>query len=92
MKLFNDSYSIKPHISLIRARNRGDETYLDGYVWTEFGAVGVYSQGSDKSVRASHLQFAYKGRVYVRRFNKRFSERGLVTKAKEFAKEISEAL
>jgi hypothetical protein len=63
--------------------------YLDGTVSTPHGIVSCYAQGDKSSYRFSSLSFIYRGIDYRRNFNgKRYSSRGLVTKAKEFANEI----
>lgn len=65
--------------------------WTDGEVLTPFGIVAVYAQGDKAKGESFHtrLDFVFDGRLYMRNFeNKRYSSRGLVTKAYEFAAEI----
>ena len=72
-----------------RTENNGG--WIDGEVVTPFGIVSVYAQGDDEHLFYTRLDFAHKGTLYVRKFDgKRYSPRGLVTKAYEFAKGIAE--
>lgn len=64
--------------------------YTDGEVLTPVGIVSVYAQGDDQNVPHTRLDFVFDGRLYMRNFiGKRYSPRGLVTKALEFADEIA---
>jgi hypothetical protein len=69
---------------------RHPDGYLDGCVVTEHGIVQVYSQGSKLETPSTSLSFAFNGRFYCRSINRRFTSRGLVTKASDFAAEIVE--
>ena len=65
-----------------------DGTYLKGVVFTKKGIVTVYSQCDRKNASMSRMDMVVNGRTYSRRFNRRYSKRGLVTKAKEFSSEV----
>ena len=66
------------------------EGWTEGTVTTPHGLVSVYAQGDEENVYITMLDFAWKGRMHVRSFQgKRYSPRGIVTKAKVFAKEIT---
>lgn len=80
----------------------GKETYSDGrgkqiagVVGTPQGYVRAYSddyknEHTGRRYRASSLRFIWRGREYFRRFDGvAYSLRGLVTKARQFAEEIS---
>lgn len=66
-------------------KGEGDITYHLGCVGTDHGFVHVYSQGGWACTR---MQFIRNGRVHERTFDKTFTSRGLVTKAKQFAEEV----
>ena len=91
MKTEDFSYSLDG-----RAANRihlnktqDGETYHEGAVLTEFGTLTVYAQGGERYDPHSRIDFAYKGRVYVRNFMKtRLTPRGLVMLGRRFAREI----
>jgi len=70
--------------------SRQREGWLDGEVVTPHGIVSVFAQGDSTHDHYSRLDFAYAGRLYIRSFNKRYSPRGLVTKAKQFSREVIE--
>ena len=63
-------------------------TYLKGSVQTPHGIVEVVSQGDKMNPYYTRLDFVKDGQTYTRTFNRRYSKRGLGTKAREFAKEI----
>ena len=90
-RYYDDSFAVGKgwggsHIELNKEYN-----YLDGDVITPQGIVLVYAQGDKEAFHASRLDFVWRGRYYVRNFEKRYTPRGLVTKAKQFAKEIVES-
>ena len=60
----------------------------DGLVATPYGYVRVWSTYFQGACRVSNLYMIKEGREYSRRFEKEFTRRGLVTKAKQFAKEL----
>ena len=64
---------------------------VNGSVETIYGYVKVSTawSGSDKVYNISCLQFIKDSRVYTRYFKKNYSAQFLVTKAKEFAEELS---
>ena len=64
---------------------------LEGCVATPYGIVFVFAEDDDKG-GCSSFEFVWRKRYYVRLFNKRYTERGLMTKAKQFAAEIAEQL
>jgi hypothetical protein len=88
-KIYEYHFSVKPHISRIYEMDGG--LWFHGFVMTEYGTVGIYVQGSEKYTPHTKLEFACGKTVYVRSFNERYSKRRIVTLAKRFAKEISEA-
>lgn len=85
MKIYNDNMKISKPFG--RIENAGCP---DGDVVTPYGIVGVYVYKDLAGHYHSKLDFAFKGRLYLRAFqNKRYSPRGLVTKANRFAEEIT---
>jgi hypothetical protein len=62
--------------------------YVEGCVLTPNGIVAVYSQGSEKDVPSTNLDFVWEGRLYSRTIKRRYTQRGLVTVANRFADEI----
>ena len=75
-----------------RGYGRIDTTkgYADGEVLTPFGIVSVYAQGDQQNAPHTRLHFVWYGRLHMRSFSgKRYSPRGIVTKAMEFAREIA---
>ncbi len=86
-KVFDDTMAIGRSYGC--TENRNDNAWTDGTVVTNHGIVSVYAQGGDESFHYTRLDFAWKGRLYMRNFkNKRYSRRGLVTIATKFAAEI----
>lgn len=88
MKQFDDSMSLeKRGYGRIEVRKEG---WTDGEVLTPFGIVTVYAQGDAENVPHTRLDFVWNGRLYMRNFgDKRYSPRGIVTKAMKFAAEIA---
>ena len=64
--------------------------YLEGNVSTKYGYVMVYTQGDQKLRHMTALWLIHNGRQYCRHINRRYSARGIVTKANRFAKEVSQ--
>lgn len=65
--------------------------WTDGEVVTPHGIVSIYAQGDGDHDSYSRLDLALGGRLYIRNFfGKRYTPRGLITKATQFASEISE--
>jgi hypothetical protein len=62
--------------------------WLDGEVITYHGIVSIYAQGDDEFRPSTQLTFVWKGRMHVKSYNKRYTQRGIVTLAKRFANEI----
>lgn len=90
MKIIDYNYGIGKGFGAIRVLKEG---VTDGEVITSHGIVSVYAQGDTDNPRMTTLSFVYKGRMYKRNFEgKRYSPRGIVTKAKQFAKAITEFL
>lgn len=88
VKVFDDSMAIGRGFG--RVENRNGNAWTDGEVVTKHGIVSVYAQGDAESHYHTRLDFAWKGRLYMRNFpNKRYSKRGLVTLAVKFAAEIT---
>ena len=86
MEIDDSSFSIGNGFSRIEIRHEG---WTDGEVVTPHGIVSIYAQGDKKYDCHTRLDFAHNGRFFVRFFSgKRYSKRGIVTKAKEFAREI----
>lgn len=88
MKIFNDSFSVgKTGFNRTQDRSHG---WLDGEIATPWGFVIVYAQGDDNNEYLTRLDFIHKGRQYVRSFRgKRFTQRGVKTKAMQFARELA---
>lgn len=63
---------------------------VSGYVTTPQGFVRVHSSFYENRYRTSCLEMIKDSRVYYRRFDTDYTARGLVTKAKQFAKELFE--
>ena len=89
---YDYQFNLSPHLKRIYKQESvdGKSTYLVGHVMTEYGTVGIYTQGDDKNFHHTRLDFPHGKTCYVRTFNKRYSERGIVTVAKKFAKEVLE--
>ena len=93
MKFNDDSFSLgnKPFGRIETRRLYGDDpdvTYEIGDVITPRGVVSIYAQGDNLSFYTTQLQFAYENRLYSRVFEKRYSPRGIVTKANQFTKDV----
>ena len=73
----------------IRVRRHGEESYLEGTITTPYGIVDCYAQGGLYVFEYSYLWFVYGGFRHTRRFNKRYTARGLHTKAMQFAREVT---
>jgi hypothetical protein len=88
MTILDDDYSVeKTGFSRTEERREG---WLDGEVATPWGFVVCYAQGDKNNVNHTRLDFIHDGRLYTRSFlNKRFTQRGIKTKAMQFAKEIA---
>lgn len=85
--VFDDSIGVgKTGYNRTEERKEG---WLDGEVATPWGFVVVYAQGDDKHTHVTRLDFIHNGRQYMRTYNgKRFTKRGVKTKAMQFAREI----
>ncbi|MDB4893176.1 MAG: hypothetical protein JWL61_5031 [Gemmatimonadetes bacterium] len=67
----------------------GKPRYYTGHVDTLNGYVTVYSQGYDRKWRAfTEVRFIWNGREYARSWDRKFSERGVVTIARRFAAQV----
>lgn len=87
MKVYDSSWKFGNAISWIRDL----EDYTEGAIATHYGIVSIYTQGDERFKYHSRLDFVYRGRLYTRNFRgKRYSHRGLVTKAREFARQVTE--
>ncbi len=62
---------------------------VNGSVLTEWGFVRVLTPWSNFAENYPCIQFVRNGRLYTRKFKKSYSAQFLVTKAKEFAEELS---
>lgn len=60
----------------------------DGWVETPRGFVRACSSFFQGSHRSSYLEIVKDGRAHIRWFDEEYTARGLVTKAKQFAKDI----
>lgn len=86
MKIYDNDWKLGDAIPRIKDL----ENYTEGAIATQHGIVGVYTQGDAQLKHYSRLDFVHEGRLYMRSFDgKRYSHRGLVTKAKEFARQAS---
>jgi len=89
MKTYQYHYSLSRPCSCIRTHRLNDgETYDEGIVETKYGSVSVYMQGDDKYNKISRMDINVNGIVFVKQFDKRYTKRGIVTKANQFAKEM----
>lgn len=79
-------FSVKPHFTRINSMSGGQ--WLTGVVFTEHGAVYVYTQGGKSTRPSTTLSLLRGDKVIIRQIPKRYSKRGLVTLAKRFAKEF----
>ena len=59
-----------------------------GYVETPHGFVEAYSSYFQRRHASSHLTIIKAGKCHHRFFDKEYTARGLVTKAKQFADEV----
>ncbi|MCP4597818.1 hypothetical protein [Neptuniibacter sp.] len=74
------------------------EDYQDGRLWrdiegwtqTPYGYVRCWSTSFEGSYQQTRLSIIKDGRMHDRRFNKQYTARGMVTKAKQFAKDVFE--
>jgi len=87
MKVYDRDWKLDDTISWIRDL----EDWTEGAIATQYGIVAVYTQGDARFEYSSRLDFVHNARLYTRSFKgKRYSHRGLVTKAKEFARHVTE--
>ena len=63
---------------------RKDQFGIDGSVVTEWGFVKAWSDSKNSSV-----SIIIKGVCHTRTFRRSFTQRGLITKAVEFAREVA---
>lgn len=63
----------------------------EGLVETPYGYVRCWSTSWQGSYKQTRLSIIKNGRMYDRRFKKEYSARGMVTKAKQFAKDVFES-
>ena len=83
---YNDySFAHKKPFGRLHEHEKG---WTFGDIITPHGIVSVYAQGDSKNFQLTTLQFAINERLYFRRFGKRYTPRGIVTKANEFAKGV----
>lgn len=88
MKIFRDeSYSNKTPVSNIDTRNKGERCeYNIGVVFTKDGIVRVMSQPGQFAF--TRLDFVKNGRMYIRSYEKQYSNRYCATLASQFAKDV----
>ena len=84
---YDTNYSVGPGWSNIFYNREYD--CLDGYVITPHGIVLATSEGDSTHEPYTRLTFVWNDRFIYRIFYKRYSSRGLATKAKQFAREIA---
>ena len=84
MKYLDDKVSAKKPFGRMR---RNPDGWTDGEVVTPNGIVSVYAQ-DDEKFHLTRLDFAYEGTLYMRSWDKRYSPRGIVTKAYQFTQDI----
>lgn len=86
----DESYAVgKGHANIVEEKLESNgSTWLQGEVHTPRGIVSVYSQGDDTFRPSTQLKMIVLGRCHTRRMNRRFTARGLITKAKAFASEF----
>ena len=60
----------------------------EGLVETPHGFIRAYSSYLERGYQSSQVEMLRDGRHHWRRFDKEFTARGLVTKAKQFAAEL----
>lgn len=86
MKIFDDSLKINKCEGIISRNPKG---WSEGDVLTPNGIVSVYAQGDSECDHLTRLRFIRNGRIYFRTFiGKKYSNKGIVTKAKQFVDEI----
>ena len=69
--------------------NQDPRGWSTASIFTPSGIVAVYMEEGDRPI--TRLDFIHRGRTYTRYFyGKAFSERGLVTVAGRFAREVAE--
>ena len=83
MEIYNDSFSLKKPFGRIKEHLKG---WTYGEVVTPNGIVSVYAQANNFYL--TRLDFVFKNRLYIRSFKRRYSHRGIITKANLFTKEI----
>lgn len=88
MKIINTSSPITKYgYNLVNIRPR--DGFTKGVVMTPWGIVDAYAQGDDKHRHNTSLIFIFDGRIHRRGFEgKRYTPRGIKTKAMQFAKEV----
>lgn len=74
------------HFSKVQDGRQYRET--KGYVETRHGFVQAYSCYLYRGMVSSHLTIIRDGKCHHRYFDKEYTARGLVTKAKQFADEV----
>lgn len=62
--------------------------YESGELVTREGSVTMYMQGGDVRSRFTQINFSYGGRLHMRTYRKRYTRRGVVTKAKQFVADV----
>lgn len=85
MTIFDDKMAIKKPYGRIKTSPDG---WLDGEVVTPQGIVTVYAQGDEVADHYTRLDFVFDQTHYMRTFDKRYTSRGIITKATQFVNEI----
>jgi len=85
----DQDYALYPGVGGIGFKENWDEISreVSGLVCTPYGYVRAYSFRWSKH-QNSRIDMIVNGREHYRNFNKAFTARGLVTKAKQFAEEL----
>lgn len=66
--------------------------YVIGTVRTYYGLVEVYAQGDERNRPHTRLSYVMRGRIHERQWKTRYTQRRIVTLAKEFAAEMHRKL
>ena len=83
VRIHDDSFAVNRSYSVIWDR---DDNYSEGTIVTAVGIVKVRSQSGRNTY--TRLDFVWLGRHYIRRYNTRYTHRGLVRKANRFIIDI----
>lgn len=90
LEVENEDWGIGKGYGCITKSDDEHSTENDGFVLTNYGYVKVYSvkYKLHKTQPCTFIEMIKDGRLRVRRFNRFYSSRFLVTLAKRFAKDV----